>query len=244
MKKGMGVKSVFIILGSIFFILGLVLAIVGGIRYADYNKFMETAETTQATISDIEEDVYYRKGRRRTRHHAWVEYIVDDIIYNQKLDSYNSSMYIGADIEVYYDPADPSDVRTGSLVPEILLFSMGGGFAVLGGVFLIIVIAKKNKVKNLKLNGEQLTGTIINITQNRAVRINGRHPFKAECQVKNPFDGETYLYSSENINADISPFIGSQVTVYVDKNKKSKYYVDMDELFKKYNEQNKIHDFR
>lgn len=244
MKKKMGVNTIFAIIGSIFFVIGLVLAAVGGFRHVSYNKFMKTAETTWAEITDIEEDVYYRKGRRRTRHHAWVEYEVDGCVYTGKLDNYNSSMYIGADIEVYYDPADPSEVRTGSRTAEIILFSMGGGFAVLGGVFLIIVIAKKNKIKNLKLNGEALTGTIVNITQNMAVRINGRHPFKAECEVKNPFDGETYLYSSENINSDISQFIGSQVTVYVDKNKKSKYYVDMDELFDKYNEQNKIHDFR
>ena len=205
---------------------------------------MKTAETTWAEIIDIEEDVYYRKGRRRTHYHAWVEYIVDDIIYNQKLDTYNSSMYIGADIEVYYDPADPSDVRTESEAFEIIFICMGGAFMVPGAVFLIIVIAKNRKIKNLKQNGEALTGTIVNITQNMAIRINGCHPFKAECEVVNPFDSERYLYSSENINADISQFIGSQVTVYVDKNKKSKYYVDMDELFKNYYEQNKIHDFR
>lgn len=244
MKKRMGVKAVFLMLGSIFFIIGLVFAIIGGVRYADHKSFMKTAETTWAEVTDIDEDVYYRKGRRRTSHYAWVEYIVDDIIYNQKLDTYNSSMYIGADIEVYYDPADPSNVRTGSKAFEIVFVSMGGGFMVLGGVFLIIVIAKNKKVKYLKQNGEVLMGTIVNITQNMAVRINGRHPFKAEVEVKNPFDSEIYLYSSENINADISQFIGSQVTVYVDKTKKSKYYVDMNELFEKYNEQNKIHDFR
>lgn len=244
MKKKMGVSTVFAILGSIFFILGLVLAVLGGIRYADRNKFMKKAETAWAEITDIDEHVYYRRGRRRTNHSVWVEYVVDDIIYNKKLNNFNSSMYVGATIEVYYDPENPSDVRTDSKAAEIILLSMGGGFAVLGGIFLIIVIAKKKKINYLMQNGDVVTGTIVNITRNMAVRINGRHPFKAEVQVKNPFDGEVYLYSSENINCDISQFMGSQVNVYVDKNKKSKYYVDMNELFDKYNEQNKIHDYR
>ena len=244
MKRKMGVNTIFAIIGSIFFVIGLVLSVVGAFRYNDFNEFMETAETTQATITEIEEDVYYRKGRRRIRHYAWASYTIDGNYYNKKLDHYSSTMYVGARIWVYYDPDNPSDVRTGSRVSEIVLFGMGGGFVIIGGVFLIIVIFKKNKVKNLKLNGEQFTGTIKNVVQNRHVRINGRHPFKAEVEMKNPFDGETYLYSSDNISDDISQFIGSQVTVYVDKNKKSRYYVDIDELLSNYYEQNKIHDFR
>lgn len=244
MKRKMGVNTIFAIIGSIFFVIGLVLSVVGAFRYNDFNEFMETAETTQATITEIEEDVYYRKGRRRIRHYAWASYTIDGNYYNKKLDHYSSTMYVGARIWVYYDPDNPSDVRTGSRVSEIVLFGMGGGFVIIGGVFLIIVIFKKNKVKNLKLNGEQFTGTIKNVVQNRHVRINGRHPFKAEVEMKNPFDGETYLYSSDNISDDISQFVGSQVTVYVDKNKKSRYYVDMDSLLSNYYEQNKIHDFR
>jgi hypothetical protein len=244
MKRKMGVNTIFALIGTIFFVIGLVLSVIGSFRYNDFNEFMETAETTQATITEIEEDVYYRKGRRRIRHYAWASYTIDGNYYNKKLDHYSSTMYVGARIWVYYDPDNPSDVRTGSRVSEIVLFGMGGGFVIIGGVFLIIVIFKKNKVKNLKLNGEQFTGTITNVVQNRHVRINGRHPFKAEVEMKNPFDGETYLYSSDNISDDISQFVGSQVTVYVDKNKKSRYYVDMDSLLSNYYEQNKIHDFR
>lgn len=243
-KRKIGVNSIFALIGTIFFVLGLVLMIVGSIKHIDRNRFMETAETTQATISEIEEDVYYRKGRRRIRHYAWASYTIDGNYYNRKLDHYSSSMYVGARIWLYYDPANPSDVRTGSNSAEIILFGIGGVFVIIGAVFLIIVVGKRTKKKNLKLNGEVLTGTIRDVVLNRHVRINGRHPFKAEVEVKNPFDGETYLYSSDNISDDISPFIGSQVTVYVDKNKKSRYYVDMDELMEKYYEDNKINDYR
>jgi len=243
MKK-INIRTVFALIGSLFFIIGMVLAVIGSIIYINHNKFLETAETTYAEITDIDEEAYYRKGRRKTRHHVWVEYEVDGSTYNRKLDSYNSSMYVGSDIEIYYDPENPSDIWTGSRVGEIIMFFMGGGFMILGGVFLLIVVFQKRKINNLKKNGEPLTGTIINVTRNMAVRINGRHPFKAEVELKNPFDGETYLYSSENINADISQFIGSQVTVYVDKNKKSRYYVDMEALMNQYNEANKIHDYR
>lgn len=244
MKKKVSVKKVFMQVGIIFSAVGVLLLAVGMVIHTANASFMKNADTAQAEITDIERDYHYRKGRDGNDYDVWIEYTVDGKTYNSRINSYDSSMYVGKEIEVYYDPENPSDVRTDSKIITIVFAAIGGLFFALGMTFLAVAIIKGRKRKLLKQNGEALTGTIINVSMNTNVRINNRHPYKAECKVINPFDGEEYLYSSENITSDISHLIGMAVTVYVDKNNKSKYYVDMDELMERYNTENAIHDFR
>lgn len=244
MKKKITFKKIFIQIGIVFSLVGAVLLAVGMIIHAANTSFMKNADTTQAEIIDIVRHHHYGKGNKGNDYDVWIEYTVDGKNYNSRIKSYDSSMYVGKEIEVFYDPENPSDVRTNSNVATIICTAIGGLFLTLGIIFLAVAIIKGRKIKLLKQSGEALTGTIINVSMNTNVRINNRHPYKAECEVINPYDGEKYLYSSENINSDISHFIGMTVTVYIDKNNKSKYYVDMDELMERYNEENKIHDFR
>lgn len=244
MKKKVSVKKVFMQVGIIFSAVGVLLLVIGMIIHTANTSFMKSADMTYAEITDIVRHHQYKKGNKGDNYDVWIEYTVDGKTYNSRINSYDSSMYVGKEIEVYYDPENPSDVRTGSNVAVAICTAMGGLFFALGMTFLTVAIIKGRKRKLLKQNGEALTGTIINVSMNTNVRINNRHPYKAECKVINPFDGEEYLYSSENITSDISHLIGMAVTVYVDKNNKSKYYVDMDELMERYNTENAIHDFR
>lgn len=240
-SKRMSVKLVFNILGIIFFAVGAVLFIIGCFVFFSGMNFKDNAEITEAVITDID---VYRKTKGELGHRLLIEYTVDDVEYEQILDEYNSEMYIGKKITVYYDPKNPSDVRTGSLLLPIIFTSIGGGFIIIGSVFLIINIKSSRRRKYLMKNGDVFTGKIINVKMNMSVTINYRHPYKVECEVTDPYTNERYLYSSENITDDISEFIGSDVTVYVDKNNKGKYYVDIKELINKYNSESNIHDYR
>ena len=75
---------------------------------------------------------------------------VDGEVLEKNINEYNSSMYEGKEIEVYYDPDDPSDVRTDSKVFEYIFLGIGGSFAVIGAVFLIINIIIGRRIKILK----------------------------------------------------------------------------------------------
>lgn len=240
-KKG---KTVFTIIGAIFFIIGMILVVIGGISLARTSAFMNSAQKTKAEIINISADSYRRNGKNHTHYDVWIEYTVDGEVLEKNINEYNSSMYEGKEIEVYYDPDDPSDVRTDSKVFEYIFLGIGGSFAVIGAVFLIVNIISGRRIKILKKSGDKLSGTITNVTMNYNMTINNRHPYKAECEVINPYDGETYLYSSENITDDISGLIGMTTTVYVDRSNKKKYYVDIYELLDKYNKGNRIHDYR
>lgn len=125
-----------------------------------------------------------------------------------------------------------------------IFMGIGGLFALIGLIWLIILLAKGAGNKRLMTEGYKLEGTVVNATMNSNVRINGIHPFKLECRVNNPYDGNIYLYSSANITDDVSHLIGQTVNVYVDKNNPKKYYVDAYELINRDMVENNIIDFR
>ena len=237
MKRRTDAKSMLIIIGSIFALLGFIFTAVGVISLIKDMSFMRNAETTDAVITDIESEHYGSGEDRKTRHTVWVEYTVDGTDYsevlNEMTDNYSSSMREGKSIKVYYDPDNPSDVRTVSYVLEIVFFSLGLPFLIVGVIFAAVNISAKKKIKRLIQNGEAVTGKIINVRMNVNVRINNMHPYKADCEVINPFDGQRYLYSSGNITYDIRNFTGEDVTVYIDRKNPKNYYVDVEGLIEK-----------
>lgn len=127
---------------------------------------------------------------------------------------------------------------------KYIMLGCGAVFMIIGAVFLLSVILKAVRKKRLTANGEQMTGIITAVNVNMNVRINGYHPYRADCEVFDPNSGERYLYRSENTMENISGLVGMSVTVYVDPNNRKKYYVDIASLADGYRSENKIHDYR
>ena len=116
---------------------------------------------------------------------------------------------------------------------DLLLFLMIFGgigllFFIIGLPFLITSVKKMKNKKRLLESGVQTEGIIKDVVINRQITVNGRHPFKAECEVTDPVTGAVYLYSSENVMKKIDYLIGRSVTVYYDPNDPSIYYVDLE----------------
>ena len=237
-------KKTVLLIGCIFAVVGIAFLTAGGLVWKSRMDFMDRAETTDAVITDISVDSYRSNGKNRNSRSVFISYSVDGEEYARELNEYNSNMYVGQHITIYYDPENPGDVITDSLFLPVFFSGMGGLFALLGCIFIPVTVRSLTKRKKLLEKGDLMTGIITGITENTKVRINGCHPFKVECQVTDPFNGEKYLYSSENTTEDMSGFIGQEVDVYVSKNNKADYYVDINGLVKKYQQDNGIHDYR
>lgn len=242
LKKAANVTG---IIGGIFFMFGIIFAAVGiGVLCSNIN-FKKNAELITAVITDI--DTYTERkadGERVTRHDVYISYTVDGVEYETELNEYNSGMRVGKEIEVYYAPDNPNKVKTDSVLFEAIFIGIGGVFAVIGSAFLISNINKAALRKRLIRDGEQLSGTIINVSRNYSVRINGVCPYKAECEVIDPYSGEKYLYSSDNYMTDICYMAGKTVTVYVDPNNRKKYYIDLESVSKDEFDEGIVHDYR
>lgn len=241
MKKAASATN---IIGIVFLLVGVIVILVSVFISISDAKFREGAESTMAVITDIEVDRYRRNGETHTDHDVYVEYEVDGKTYETLLNYYDSSMFVGQEIEVFYHPEAPGDVRAESFFAPVFLVLFGLVFGIIGGAFVVSNARKIAKHKQLLETGERVTGTITNIDVVTTIEINGCHPYKAVVEVDDYMTGEKYLYSSEQVMDDIYYLVGSSVDVYVDRNDKSKYYVDLDSAVNSDYPAEKVHDYR
>ncbi len=227
-------------------IVGLVFFCVGLFGKINADNFMATAEKTEAYISDIQTYTTRGKKGKLTKHYkVYVDYVVDDIEYSRvQLGSYNSSMRIGKTIEIYYDPTNPKEIMADDSAVFIVPLCVGSGLLVLMLVIIVVAVKNGKKQKNLIANGVAYTGTIIDVREVTNVKVNGRHPFKADCEVVNPLTQERYLFSSRNISDDIRFMMGAPVVVYVDEKKPSNHFVDIEGAINDFYASRGTNDFR
>lgn len=229
-------ESVFSFIGILFALIGTVFLIAGIIAFDQSQKFFSRSVQTDAVITQIKTERYRSNGKYRTRHNVWVEYTVDGEQYEQLINYYNSNMCKGDIITIDFDPENPSKImsRSGSNLVFMIIIPMGGLFLILGLILVFRNVISGSKKKKLIENGERFSGVITNVMINNNLTINNRHPYKAECEVSDPYSGEKIVYRSDNIMDDISYLIGREVNIYVDSSNKNNYYVDINELIKRY----------
>lgn len=120
------------------------------------------------------------------------------------------------------------------LLHESLVFLV---FPVLGLVFLglgIGLLVRRARLRRLHAdllqNGQCIWADIIAVEYNWQYEVNGRHPLVVRCQAVNPADGKVYVFTSEGIWFDPTPWLENrrQVPVYVDPDDYWQYVVDLD----------------
>lgn len=128
-------SGIFLLIGIIFLILSAV--------FLEVNKsHAENYIPTEAVISEIRIS--------SDSSDAYATYVVDGKKLKAKLDVYSSDMYEGQQIEIYYDPDDPSDVTylEGMRIFTTVFSIIGAVLTVIGLIPLIIgivIVVKCNK---------------------------------------------------------------------------------------------------
>ncbi|MBR1749275.1 MAG: DUF3592 domain-containing protein [Ruminococcus sp.] len=121
-----------------------------------YSTFFQSSgyETTTATIVSIKEDPDYIPDpdtENDVQYIVTAKYTVDGKEYVEPINSYDPGYKVGGNVEIKYDPSDPSKITSG--------FGIGIYIMISGGVILLIIIfltvKQKTSVKKLKgTNGE------------------------------------------------------------------------------------------
>lgn len=223
------------IVGIIFFIIGAIFATIGVVVYNNETNFKESALITDATIVDIRAVV---DSDGETSYDVYVEYYVDSVLYDGKLNYYNSTMEHGDLVKIYYDPNNPEKfVGDGSTSVLIIMIIIGGIFSILGIGFIIFNIKSKIKRNKILKYNFIIQANIVNCVLNENILINGVHPHNLIATIMSPYDGLTYTFKSESIMKDLTPIIQAYsintVPVYVNPQNYKEYYVDID-YFKRY----------
>ena len=120
---------------GVFVIFGIFFAFMGTRIQEDNVKFLETAKSTSAKITDI--DVHHTSNN--TEHIVYVEFTVDEQIYSGNLNGeWNTTMSVGKDVTIFYDPTDPNNFKGPSTNFVGYIFMGFGAVAALAGAIPII----------------------------------------------------------------------------------------------------------
>lgn len=220
------------ILFGIFAIIGA-LIIFGGFKVQESNtEFLEIAQTTMAEITDI--DVYHDSDGD-SNHTVYVEFNVENKEYSGILNEYNSGMYIGKEVTVYYDPQNPNNFKSsGSKYAGYLVSGFGLIFFLVGAIPLGVMAKKSNNSKKLKETGTLIEAEIDSVYLNRNYTVNGRHPYRLSAHAQLPNSEKIYTFESENVWGNLQAVIDThkieKVNVYIDLDNPKKYCVDLDEI--------------
>ena len=220
------------IIFSIFAIVGALIILGGFVVQQEITDYLKTAQTTTAEITDID---VYRDSDGDYNYNVFVEFDIANNKYSGRLNEYSSNMYIGKEVDIFYDPQNPNDFK-GSGLKYFGVFVSGFGtlFFLIGIIPICVGIKKSKNFQKLKETGTLVEATIDEIFLNRNYNINGRHPYRLRAHAQLPNSEKIYTFESENVWGSLQAIIDThhfeKVNVYVDLDNPKKYYVDLEEI--------------
>jgi len=227
----MNAKSTQWLAAIIFTIVGAIFLIVGPIIFANEMSFKNKGIESIAIITDIEtyhstDDTYYK---------VYVQYIANDRTYNNTLDYWDSTMSVGKEVKIYYNPDNPNEIVANNSSYLLLLLPLIGGVSFILGTSMIIVnIKRKRRKSKLLENGDYINAEIEEVIYDTSYSVNRISPHVIVCKWENPADGNTYVFKSENIWYDPEPIIEEKniitLPVYINRDNLKKYFVSLENI--------------
>lgn len=154
-------------------------------------------------------------------------------VFTSSVGSTGSRSMLGQDVDVLYLPDEPSEARIsgfeGQYVGPLVIGIFGVGFSLLGVLPPLLMRRYQNRAERLILEGRPVEATILGAVMNLSAEIDGEFPWRIVCQFVDELTEKTYLFHSENILFDPSPWVKKRkkTRVYLDRNNSKFYYVDI-----------------
>jgi hypothetical protein len=142
------------------------------------------------------------------------------------------SYRVGEAVDVLYDRTNPVDARIASFWSLWLIQSMfgvlGAVFSLIGGGVFFARVMMARQARDLKHHGTPVETEFQNVEVNGGFKVNGRAPWRIVSRWLDPGRNALYLYHSENLWFDPTPFIRSKhVTVFIDPRNPKRYSMDV-----------------
>jgi hypothetical protein len=141
------------------------------------------------------------------------------------------SYAINQPVPVLYDPQNPNHASINSFgqlwVLPMILGILGVGFTVPRAVLAIWQRASDKKNAWLLENGRRIMAEITSVGLNTSVQMNGRSPYRINCQWLDPSRNEMHVFHSGNIWFNPTEFLSEKtLLVWIDPDNPHRYTVD------------------
>ncbi|MEE8434142.1 MAG: DUF3592 domain-containing protein, partial [bacterium] len=142
------------------------------------------------------------------------------------------SYFEGERIRVLYIPSNPQDASIKAFFSlwggSVIVGALGLVFFLIGGGMVLFPILRGKKEAHLREHGEAVQAEIQSVDYNERVEVNGKNPYIITAQWQDPKTSDLHVFTSANIWFDPSDYIKEDhVTAYVDKEDRSRYFIDL-----------------
>lgn len=224
MKRVNIIKLIGIIIFGAIGIWGLVY---GASQIAKTSAFISDAAQVKAKVSKIKASI---DSDGDTNYSAYVTYTYNEKEYkNIALREYNSSLYEGKAIDLYVDKDNPKNVRIKSVIYffPVAYIVIGVVFLSIGIIILLLMIKDKRRRKKIIKTGVKIYAQVKGSVIDTSYTINEKHPYRLECVYYDEMSGQPVICTSDIIWEAPEKYIDKYVPVYVDRNDRSRYIVDL-----------------
>lgn len=223
--------KILVVIKYVFSIIGLAMLAGGFMFYQSTSQFLSESHAVQGRIVDHEA----RRSDGGTVYKSVVEFSGEDGRAHRILSSVASkppAHELDERVEVLYPRGNPQAARLNSFFElwsaATFLLALGAVFFGVGTAMMLVGHFKRRKGESLKANGLPVAAEFLDVEYNRALSVNGQHPFVIVCHWLHPETQQRHLFKSENIWFDPAGFItGKTVEVYIEPGNPKKYYVDI-----------------
>jgi Protein of unknown function (DUF3592) len=139
----------------------------------------------------------------------------------------------GERVGVLYRALSPHDARIDDFLSlwaaSVMFGAIGAIFFGIGATWIGWSIALERKDVDLKRRGKRLATTVQRVEMNANVTVQGLHPYRVFTQWRDPGTSSAVVFESEYVWLDPTPYLdGRSVTVFIDPLDPSRYYVDLE----------------
>ncbi len=228
-------KTFRFIFGGVFGFIGVTFLIVAFFMMRSEISFREGAIATPGTVIDLAPT---QSSKGSTSYRPVFNYTDrDDKVHTVtgSLVSSPPSFRRGEAITVLYRPEDPEGAQIYSFMESWLLplifGSIGTTFtAIASGVGFYSVRRRRRRLW-LETNGTRIPARVNGVGQDMNTSSRGRHPWRITAQWQNPADHKVYLFSSDPIWFDPTPYVQPDtVEVLINVNDPHQYTMNIDFL--------------
>ncbi|MVA24439.1 DUF3592 domain-containing protein [Agrobacterium vitis] len=220
--------------GGVFFLMnGLTFVAVGGGIYYYDRQFEARALHAEGVVTDL-----IRNRNLDNKHNSYTA-IVRFTDANGEQQEMADRVWSnpprfgkGDQVDVLYDPQSPRHAIINDAWGRYFIPAMFSGLgllcAVLGGVFLIVLIAKSRKNAWLRRFGKPIEAEFLQVIQDQKLNVNGVFPFRVVAQGPDPKTGQLRRYRSGPIWVDPTEQLkGRKLRVLVDPAKPKRHLIDL-----------------
>lgn len=222
-------KRILLVVGAGLVVMGLAFGTVAGVLAAGTAQFLAGAQPAEGVVTSLDAKRVSTDDLRRERYSYRPVVTFDaegqEHTFTGRVGSDPPQYEVGEQVDVLYDPRDPSAARlaSGFAYWFELIFGLVALVLVTVGGALIVTWSRRATLRRLAGSGERATGIVTKARTNSSVRFNGRARTETTVTWRHPFSGEQ-TFTEKGWGAEHA--VGDEVTVRYDAGRPGRAVVE------------------